>query len=392
KIHRELRRKGVTLQLLWQEYKQDHPDGYQYSQFCEHYRRWRRTIDITMRQEHRAGEKLFVDWAGQTVGVVDSATGEIRQAYIFVAVLGASNYTYAEASWTQDLASWIAAHTRAFEFFGGTPAIIVPDNLTTGVSRPCRYEPDINPAYHDLAQHYGTVVIPARVRKPKDKAKVENGVLQVSRSILAELRNRTFFSLSELNQAIREGLETLNYRPFQKLEGSRYSHYISLDRPALKPLPTERYEFAQWKKARVNIDYHIEVDANYYSVPYQLIRRQVDVRLTSTTVEVLYKGKRVASHGRLYDKGRYSTVFEHRPPAHQKYLQWTPERLINWANTIGPDTAQMVQTIMRRRPVPEQGFRSCLGLFRLGKRYSPERLEAACARALALGAYSYKSV
>lgn len=391
-IRRELRRKGVTLQLLWQEYKQQYPDGYQYSQFCERYRRWRESIDVVMRQVHRAGEKMFIDYAGQTIPVVDAATGTVRQAYLFVMVLGASNYTYAEATWSQDLESWIGAHCRGFEFFGGVSEILVPDNLPAAVTRPCRYEPGINATYQEMAAHYGTVVIPARVGKPRDKAKVENGVLQAERWILAVLRNQSFFGLGDLNGSIRKALDVLNHKPFQKLDGCRASLFESIDKPALKPLPATRYEFAEWRKARVNIDYHIEVDHNYYSVPYQLARQQVDVRLTAGTVEVLHKGKRVASHQRCYGKGHFSTVMEHRPASHQKYLEWTPSRIIHWAESSGPNTAEMVRIIMERRPHPEQGFRSCLGLFRLGRHYSPERLEAACGRALTLGAYSYRSV
>ena len=262
-LHRELRHKGVTLQLLWQEYKRDHPDGYQYSWFCDRYREWSGTLDLVLRQQHRAGEKMFVDYAGQTVPVVDPRTGEVRQAEIFVAVLGASNYTFAEATWSQELPHWIGSNCRAFEFFAGVTEIVVPDNLKAGVARANRYEPDVNPTYQEMAVHYGTAVIPARPRKPRDKAKVEVAVQVVERWILAALRNRTFHSLDELNQAIAEALQRLNDRPFQKLSGTRRSLYESLDKPALRPLPAQRYAFAQWRKARVNIDYHIEVDHNY---------------------------------------------------------------------------------------------------------------------------------
>jgi transposase len=391
-IHRELHRKGVTLQLLWLEYKQNQPDGYQYSQFCQLYRKWCRKLDVVMRQSHRAGEKLFVDYAGQTVPVVDPATGEVRPAQIFVAVLGASSYAYAEATWSQDLSSWIAAHTRAFAFFGGVTEVIVPDNLKAGVTHPSRYEPDLNPTYQEMAAHYGTVVIPARPEKPRDKAKVEVGVQVVERWILAVLRNRTFFSLDELNQAIGEALERLNNRPFKKLAGSRRSLFEQVDKPALKPLPPTPYEFAQWKKARVNIDYHVAVDGNYYSVPYQLVREEVDVRFTASTVEVLYKGERVASHRRSYRCGQYVTVTEHMPRAHQKHLEWSPSRLVNWAQTIGPQTAGLVQAILAARPHPEHGYRSCLGIIHLSRLYSADRLEAAAARALACRAFSYRSL
>jgi len=391
-VHRELKRKGVTLQLLWQEYKQAHPDGYQYSYFCELYQKWSGTLDLPLRQVYRGGEKMFVDYAGMTLKVVNTSTGKVFEAPVFVAVLGASNYTYAEATPSQELVHWIGSHCRSLEYFDGVPECVVPDNLRSGVTKACRYEPDLNPTYQEMAAYYGTVIIPARPRCPRDKAKVETGVQIVERWILAPLRNRVFFSLSEGNKAIREGLEELNQRPFQKLEGSRRSLYEELEKPALKKLPAKRYEFARWKQARVNIDYHIEVEKNYYSVPYQLVKEQVEVRLTDSTVEILHKGKRVASHPRLYGKGQFSTTSEHRPVAHQKYLEWTPSRIIRWAEQTGPNTAKMVKQIMEKRPHPEQGYRSCLGLLRLGQRYSDERLEAACSRALNINAFTYKSV
>ena len=391
-IHKELRKKGVTLQLLWEEYKQVHPDGYQSTQFCEHYRNWRGLLDVSLRQTYKAGEKMFVDYAGQTVPIRDRHSVQIREAEIFVAALGASNYTYAEATWDQGLPNWIASHIRTFEFYEGVPYITIPDNLKSGVSKACRYEPDLNPTYHDMAVFYGTAIIPARVRKPQDKAKVENAVLVVERWILAALRNRTFFSLQELNQAIAELLEQLNNRSFQKLPGSRQSWFEEIDRPALLPLPASRYVFAQWKKARVNIDYHVELLRHYYSVPYKLLHKELDIRYTVTTVEVFHKGNRVASHKRDDSPGRHTTVKEHMPQSHQKYLEWTPSRIINWAGTIGCATAEVVKTIMNMREHPEQGYRSCMGIIRLEKRYSKERLEAACRRAIAFGAYSYKSV
>lgn len=391
-VHQELRRKGVTLQLLWLEYKQEHPDGYQYSRFCDLYHRWRQSLDIPMRQVHRAGEKVFVDWAGLTVPVADPATGEVRDAYVFVGALGASNYTYAEASLTQEQPAWIMAHCRMFEHFGGVPALIVPDNPKTAVTKACRYEPGLNRTYEDMAAHYGAVVIPARPSKPRDKAKVETAVQIVERWVLAPLRHRTFFSLAELNRAIREGIEALNNRPFQKLPGTRCTLFETLDRPALKPLPARRYEYADWKRATVNIDHHVEVAGNYYSVPYQLIRQEVEVRLTATTVEVLQRGQRVASHARSHSKGRYITDDRHRPAAHRKHLEWTPSRLAAWAETVGPETARLVNAILESRPHPEQGYRSCLGVMRLGRRFGTERLEAACGRALLLGALSYRSV
>jgi len=391
-LHQERKRKGVTLQLLWHEYKQANPDGYQYSQFCERYRQWIQKLDVCLRQEYRAGEKLFVDYAGQTIPIQNPRTGETQEAYLFVATLGASNYTFAQATLTQDLPSWIQSHVQAFEFFNGVAEILVPDNLKTGVTHPCRYEPDINPTYADLAEHYGCVVIPTRVAKPKDKAKVESAVLIAERWILAALRNQTFFSLQELNQAIREKLREFNLRKFQKLEATRKELFENLDRPALKPLPEKPYEYAEWKKATVNIDYHIVIDHHYYSIPYQLTRQQVEVRLTPTTVEALFKNRRVASHPRSYRKGAYTTLKEHMPTAHQQYLDWTPSRIIGWAKQMGPHTEKLVTQILENKPHPQQGFRACLGIFRLGKQYSKERLEAACAYALSIRGFFYKSV
>jgi transposase len=391
-LHRERKRKGVTLQLLWHEYKEANPEGYQYSQFCERYRQWTQKLDVCLRQEYRAGEKLFVDYAGQTLPIQDPLTGVTQEAYLFVATLGASNYTFAEATLSQDLPSWIQSHVHAFEFFHGVPEILIPDNLKTGVTHPCRYEPDINPTYLDLAEHYGTVVIPARVHKAKDKAKVESAVLITERWILAALRNYTFFNLEELNQAIRVKLQDFNLRKFQKLETTRKELFENLDRPALKPLPEKPYEYAEWKKATVNIDYHIEVDHHYYSVPYQLAREQMEVRITRTTIEVLFKNRRVASHPRSYRKGGFTTLKEHMPKAHQQFLDWTPSRILRWAQQLGPNTEKLVTHILENKPHPQQGFRSCLGIFRLGKQYSKERLEAACAYALSINGFFYKSV
>jgi transposase len=391
-LYRELKRKSVTMQLLWYEYKQANPDGYQYSQFCNLYRQWVKKLDLTLRQEHRAGEKLFIDYAGQTVSIVDPKTGEITEVQIFLATLGASNYTFAEASLSQELPSWIKSHVHAFQFFGGITEILVPDNLKAGVTNPCRYEPDINPTYQDLAKHYGTTVIPARSRRPKDKAKVESAVFVAERWILAALRNHTFFSLNELNRAIAEKLHDLNNRKFQKLNTTRRQLFETIDRPALKSLPSRPYEYAEWKKVRVNIDYHIEIGRHYYSVPYQIAREQVDIRLTSSTVEVLFKNKRVASHQRDYRKGAFTTLTEHMPKSHQRYLEWTPSRIIRWAEKNGPKTQKVITRILDSRTHPEQGYRSSLGIMRLGKAYSPERLEAACERALFINTYSYKSV
>ena len=391
-LRKELQVKGVTLMLLWQEYKERYPEGYQYSQFCDIYRRWTKTLDLSLRQEYLAGEKLFVDFAGKTIPITNRYTGEITQAEIFVAVLGASNYTYAEAVESQNLPSWIGAHTRAFEYFGGVAALLIPDNLKSGVSKACWYEPELNPTYLEMCQHYGTVAMPARAVKPRDKAKVEAGVLLVTRWITAALRHRTFFSIAELNTAIRELLEKLNNRKFKKLDSTRRQLFETIDRPALRPLPTERYIYAQWKKATVNIDYHIEVEGHFYSVPCQLVRQKVDVRITADTIGIIFKGKRIASHPRSYQRGKFTTITEHMPKSHQAYKDWTPSRLISWAQKAGPGTAELIETIMTTRPHPQQGFRSCLGIMSLGKKYTNERLEAAAHRALAIRSYSYRSI
>ena len=391
-VNQELRHKGVTLFLLWQEYRAANPDGYQYSWFCEHFRDWRGKLDLVMRQDHRAGEKLFVDYAGQTVPVIDASTGEIREAQIFVGVLGASNYTYAEATWTQSLPDWIGSHTRCFAFLGGVPELVVPDNLRSGVKKAHRYEPDTNPTYQDMASHYGVAVLPTRVRAPRDKAKVESGVLVVERWILAALRHRQFFSLGELNDAIHELLEKLNDRPFKKLPGSRLEHFEQIDRPALSSLPAEPYVYAEWKKARVHIDYHVEVDGHYYSVPYALVKKAIEVRFTRHIVECLYRGNRVASHRRSYQKGKHTTVDDHMPESHRQAGEWSPGRLINWAAKTGPATEKLIRTVLGSRRHPQQAYRSCLGILRLGNAHGDQRLEAACRRALTLGSCRYKSI
>ncbi len=389
---KELSKPGVTLQLLWHEYRGNHPEGYGYSRFCELYRAWSKTLDVTMRFEHKAGERLYVDYAGATMEVVNPQTGEITPVQIFVAAQGASNHTFAEGTWSQGLRDWIGSHVRAFEFFGGVNAVVVPDNTKAAVTAPHRYEPDVNRTYADCAQHYGCAVIPARALKPRDKAKVEAAVQGVERWVMAPLRNRTFFSLRELNQALRKELEAYNARSFQKLEGSRQSLFEELDRPALKPLPQQRYEFANWKQATVHIDYHVEVDKHRYSVPHQLVHKKVDVRSTQSTVEVFCKGKRVASHRRSVQQGRCTTVTEHMPKKHREYAEWTPERLTRWARKTGPHTEAVVSGIMASRAHPEQGFRACLGILRLQKPYGQDRLEAACERALAIKSLSYKSI
>lgn len=391
-VHQELKRKGVTLALLWQEYKAQHPEGFQYSRFCDLHRAFAGTLSVSMRQTHLAGEKLFVDYAGPTIDIVDRTTGEIHSAQVFVAVLGASSYAFAEATLTQGLSDWIGSHVRAFEFIGGVPEIVVPDNLKSGVTKPCRYDPEINRSYAELARHYGIAVIPARVRKPKDKAKAEGGVQLVERWIMAVLRNRTFFSLDEANAAIKELLIKLNNRPFQKLPGCRRSQFEALDKPALKALPATAYEYAEWKLVRVGIDYHVEVDGHYYSVPYQLRKEQLDTRMTSRIVECFHKGKRVASHVRSYEQGHATTISTHMPRAHRDYADWTPERFIKWGRNIGEHTAIAINLIMSQRRHPQMGFRACMGVMSLGKKYSNDRLEAACERAITTNCVSYKSI
>ena len=382
----------MTLQLAWEEYRQTQPDGYSYSRFCELYQHWSRHQNVVLRQDHLAGEKMFVDWAGDTVAIYDRKIGETSPASIFIATLGASNYTFAYASPSQELAHWIDCHVRAFEFFQGSTRLLVPDNLRTGVSRACRYEPDLNRTYHDMAQHYGVAILPARPRKPRDKAKVENAVGVVERWILACLRHHKFFSVGELNEAIGELLDRLNHRRFRKREDTRASLFAAIDKPALQPLPRERYVLAQFKTVRANIDYHVEVERHYYSVPYQLSGQQLEAHYTATTVEIFQGGKRVASHARSFALYRHTTLHEHMPKSHQAHLEWTPSRLIHWAETIGTATAEMVRQTLENKPHPEQGYRACLGIMRLAKTYSKERLEAASQRALQLQAFSYTSL
>lgn len=391
-IHMEMRKKGVTLQLLWMEYKEQHPDGYQHTQFSERYRLWKKTLQATMRHEHKAGEKLFVDYAGPTARVIDPETGEIKEAQIFVATLGASSYTYVEAQWSQNLESFIQGHVNAFAFFGGVPELLVPDNLRSGVKKSDRYEPLLNRTYYEMASHYRCAVLPARPRKPRDKAKVEAAVQLAERWILAVLRKRTFFSLDELNEAIRELAVRLNEKPFQKLEGCRKSLFEAVDKPALQPLPETPYEFATWRVARVNIDYHVEFKGAYYSVPYSLVGQELNVRATQKVVEIFHKGHRVASHVRGTVKGQFVTDTAHRPKSHQAHAEWTPSRLIQWGNSIGPNTGILVSRIMDSKKHPEQGYRSCLGLLNLAKKYSSQRLERAAEKALLANTISLSSV
>lgn len=392
-IHQELKNKGVTLLLLWQEYENTHgKKAYRYAQFCAKYREWLLRQKPSMRQIHRAGEKLFIDYCGPTIEVIDPATGEIRTAAIFVAILGASNYTYVEATWDQTLPNWIASHVRTFGFLGGVPALLVPDNLKSAVTKASRYEPTINQTYADLAIHYNTAILPARPYKPKDKAKVENAVLIVERWILARLRHQTFVGLAELNAAITELLKELNHRQFKKLPGTRASQFAAIDRPALGALPKHPYEFARFLDARVHVDYHVEVDGHYYSVPHQLIKQLVTIRLTVNVVECLHEGLRVASHVRSYVKGKHTSLPEHMPVAHQRYSEWNPGRFLNWALDIGPCTRDVIQHLLKKSAHPEQGYRTCFGTLTLAKRYGKERLEAACYRALAIGSPKRRSI
>lgn len=392
-VHQELKKKGVTLTLLWEEYRQAVGErGYQYTAFCTRYRDWAGQLKHSMRQIHRAGEKLFADYAGPTVPIVDAHTGEIRPASIFVAVLGASSYTFACATPGQTQADWLTGMGRALKFIGGVPALIVPDNPRALVSGPDRYEPELNRATAEFAQHYDTVILPARPRKPQDKAKVESGVQVVERWILARLRHRRFFSVAELDAAILELLPALNTRPFKKLPGSRQEAFGLLDAPYLRPLPVAAFVIAEWKKATVNIDYHVEFDGSYYSVPHALIRQAVELRITRRTVEVLARGKRVASHPRSSRKGHYTTLAEHMPAAHRAHAEWSPGKLMAWATSVGPATAELVKRLLMEKRHPEQGYRACLGLMRLTRNHGRTRMEAACERALAVGAHRYRSV
>ena len=392
-VHEQLRtNKYVTLQLLWEEYRQATPDGYRYSRFCELYQRWRKKLDVVLRQDHKAGEKMFVDWAGATIPVYDRHTGEAWQAPLFVATLGASSYTWAEATRDQQMDSWLGAHVHAFEHFGGIPLLAVPDNTKTGVSRAHRYDPDLNPTYYNFALHCGFGIVPARPYKPRDKAKVENAVQVAQRWIVAAVRNRKFFSLEELNVAIRELLTKLNRRPFRRRDGSRATAFEAIDKPALKPLPMEPFDVSEWSRARVNIDYHVVFDSNLYSVPYNLVHEMVEIRSTPTTVEILHKGTRIASHLRSRGRGVAVANEEHRPRSHRAHLEWTPSRMVHWAETIGPNTARLFERIMNDKPHPEMGYRGCLGIIRLAEKYSAQRVEGACERALLTGACRYKSV
>lgn len=391
-VHQELRKKGVTLRLLWREYRNTFEDGIGYTRFCVEYQVYAKSIAPVMRQMHKAGEKCFVDYAGMRVPWLDAVTGEIHEAQIFVAALGASQLTFVEATATQQLPDWITSHVHMFEYFQGVTSQVVPDNLLSGVSKAHRYDPDINPNYQWLGEYYGCAIVPARVAKPKDKSKVENAVLCIERQILAPLRHQTFLSIGEINAAIKPRLEAFNHQRMQKMNVSRRELYETIDKPALKPLPAQRYQYAEWKKAKVHIDYHVVFDDHYYSVPYQYIHQPVEIRATSSTLEFFYKEKRIAVHSRSHRRYGYSTDPVHRPEGHRAHAQWTPERMKRWAHKIGTHTEAFIEHMMVSRPFPEQAYRACLGLLRLGERYGEARLEQACLKALAHGMTRYQHV
>ncbi|WP_306051595.1 IS21 family transposase [Oceaniradius stylonematis] len=388
----ELRKPGVTLLILWEEYRAVHPGGYGYSRFCDLFRSFERRLSPTMRQEHVAGDKVFVDYSGKKIAIVDPMTGELREAEIFVAVLGASGFTYAEATWTQTLPDWIGAHVGMFRFFGGVPRLIVPDNLKSGVNRASFYDPEINRSYGMMASHYGVGVLPARPRRPKDKAKVENGVRFAQTCILGRLRRQTFFSLAEANAAIAEALDRINDHVMRRLGVSRRHLFETVERPALASLPGEDYEFAEWRLARVATDYHVEFDRFFYSVPHSLIRQQVDIRATQRTIEIFHRGNRIAAHQRRYGGRRYGTNPDHMPSSHRRYAEWTPDRFRRWAASIGPQTEGLIIAILASRPHPEQGFRTCLGVLRLYRELRRDHAEAVSARAVEIGGLTCKSI
>lgn len=392
-VHSQLKQKGVTLTLLWQEYKEQNPNGYQISQFCDLYRSWRDKLNISMRQTHRAGEKVFSDFAGAKFRICDPKTGEVSFAYLFVSTLGASNFTFADVFADQSSESWCTGQARAFQYFQGVPRVIVPDNPKAAVDSPSRYEPQLNAAYSEMAAHFGCAVIPARVKHPKDKAKVESAVGVATRWIFARLRNRRFFSLDELRLAVRPLLDDLNDRPFKKLPGSRRSTFEAIDKPALRPLPRDHYEYFEIHKVRVGLDHHVTFDNHAYSVPHQLVRKQVDLRVTATIVEVLHAGKRVASHPRSSDSGSHTSLDIHRPPSHREYAQRSPERLAEQAATVGPCTRKIIDlAFANEKSHPEEAYNRCSGILRLGRQLGLDRLEAACERGLATGAISYRSI
>jgi transposase len=395
-VHQELKRPGVTLQLLWEEYTRAMADAgqpaYKYTSFCVKYRAFAQRQKRSMRQVHIGGEKLFVDYAGSTVPIVDPLTGEISAAQIFVATLGASSYTFACATPRQTTADWIGAQVRALEYFGGVPKLIVPDQTRSLIKHPDRYDPEPNRLYEEFAQHYSTAILAARPAHPKDKPKVEAAVLLVQRWILARLRNRRFFSIGELNQAIAALLEELNRRPFKKLPGCRRSAFEQLDAPLLQPLPPRRFVISRWKQVKVNIDYHVEFEGHYYSVPHRLVGQRLELRATDALLECFAANQRVACHTVSPVRGAFTTVAEHMPASHRAHREWTPAKLVAWGRRIGVSTAAVVSWQLKHRPHPEQGYRACLGLLALARRYTDERLEAACERAMAIRAPTLRSV
>jgi len=388
----ELRRKGVTLQLLWREHRNQHPNGLGYAQFCRYYQAYKKNINPIMRQVYKGGEKAFVDYAGMKIDWIDATTGEVFQSEIFVGCLGASQYIFAEATKSQQLPDWIESHMHMFEYFEGVPEILTPDNLRSGVAKAHRYDPDINANYQHFAEYYGVAIVPARVYSPKDKAKVENAVGIIERQILAPMRNMTFTSIGEINAEIKFRVIALNKQQFQKMKTSRYELFIQLDKPALKPLPSTRYEYAVWRKAKINIDYHFVFEDCYYSVPYKYVGKKVEICGTNKTVECLYDNTRIALHVRSYKKYSYSTINEHMPEAHKEHAKYSVERITSWANKIGENTAAFVTHMMQSRAFPQQAYRASLGLLRLSHRYGELRLDKACAKALSVGATRYQQV
>lgn len=393
-IREELSKKHMTLSLLWTEYKEEHPaNSYQYSQFCFLYQQWMKKLSVVMRQEHKSGEKIFVDYAGTTFNIVDRETGELRSAQVFVGVLGASSYVFAEATWTQGLPDWLMSHRRMLEFFGGVSEIIVPDNLKSGISFPDRYEAKVNASYREFAEHYGTCIIAARVRKPKDKAKAEVSVQVITRWITMALRKQTFYSLDDLNQAIQERLKRVNEKKMRHLGKSRKELFDQLDKPALKPLPAKPYEYGEWKKVRVNVDYHVAYEKSFYSVPYQLVGKELWVRASANHIEIFENLLRICSHRRTHLAGKYVTDANHRPRSHEEQNKWTPERLINWSRSKGKNVARFVEALLEsRNEHKEQAYRSILGCLRLADKYGEERLNRACEIALNFESYKYQTV
>jgi len=391
-VYRELKGKGVTKHLLWEEYTQQFPNrSYSYPQYCMLYQQWQKKQKRSMRQHHKAGEKLFVDYAGQTIPIVQQETGEIQFAQIFVAVMGASNLTYAEATWSQRLPDWISSHVRTFEFMGGVPALLIPDNLKSSTTRACRYDPDINMAYQQLAAHYGTAIVPARPRKPQDKAKAEVGVQIIERWILARLRHHTFFSLAELNQHIHFLLEEVNNKPFKQLKGTRQQWFDSLDKPALLPLPKQAFEFTEIKIVKVNIDYHIQYDNHLYSVPHHLVGEKLELHAKEFLIEMYFHNRCICQHARHYQPG-VTTVPKHMPERHEKHHKWSAGRLMNWAKDIGDDVLVWVKSQLKQKQHEEQAYRVCLGLLNLSRQYPNERLNTACRIANQKSLYRLKQV